>query len=258
MDQQAVSQLGDYTVDRELGAHSYLARDAGGRHVVLKAIGEDCLLRGQLHPMIKDRLARVRELAHVGVANLLSAELLDGGAYLVWEYVEGITLRDYLQEYPQRSGSLRALGRELALHVETLHAMGIVHGSLHERNVIVTPAGNLRLTHVSPLLHQDGQVDLDALGVVLGRMQLGWAMADGGGGRALRDIIARLSRAGERNEAGGARPRSDEERGIRRLAVLGALAVAALGAAMAWGIWRWVRAEAQQESSMASCIQRVA
>ena len=38
----------------------------------------DCLLRGQLHPSIRERLSRVRELAHGGVANLYGVGR-DGG-----------------------------------------------------------------------------------------------------------------------------------------------------------------------------------
>src|SRR5262245_13863704 len=63
----------------------------GGRRVVLKQLEQDCLLRGQLHPSIKERLARVRELAHLSIANLYSVEKENEDAYLVWEFIEGET-----------------------------------------------------------------------------------------------------------------------------------------------------------------------
>src|SRR5438067_5806613 len=54
---------------------TFPATGPSGRAVVLKALDNDCLLKkGTLHPSIRDRLARVRELALTGVANLYGVE----------------------------------------------------------------------------------------------------------------------------------------------------------------------------------------
>ncbi len=68
---------------------TYLAIGAGGRGVVLKKMDDDCLLSGLLHPSIRDRLGRVRELAHAGVANLHGVGREGDRAFLIWEYLEG-------------------------------------------------------------------------------------------------------------------------------------------------------------------------
>src|SRR5258706_9700483 len=87
------SEIGGYRVLRTMVAdQSWLGRATGGRPVVLKTLDEDWLWKGQLHPNIKDRLGRVRELAHSGVANLYGVERDDNLTYLVWEFVEGETL----------------------------------------------------------------------------------------------------------------------------------------------------------------------
>src|SRR5687768_14870679 len=75
--------LADYPALRELTPHTTYPADRAGRRVVLKRLEDDCLLEGELHPLIRDRLSRVRELAHVGVANLLAVELDGDAAYLV-------------------------------------------------------------------------------------------------------------------------------------------------------------------------------
>src|ERR1051325_7232742 len=95
----SVPAIGEYRIERELAAGTFLATECSGRRVVLKMLEADCLLKGQLHPMIYDRLARVRELAHLGVANLHGAERYGEAAFVVWEFVEGITLEEYLREY---------------------------------------------------------------------------------------------------------------------------------------------------------------
>ena len=129
-----------------------------GRKTIVKRLDDDCLLDGQLHPSIRQRLERVRELPLRGVANLLGVERggdSEGAANLVWEYVPGRPLEEVTGDEP----TWRRLCREVILAVEALHAAGIVHGAIHGRNVIVTDAGEVRLTHVSPLLYTDPEQD---------------------------------------------------------------------------------------------------
>jgi serine/threonine protein kinase len=164
------ADIGGYQVLSSLPeAESALALAAGGRRVVLKRLDPDCLLRSganpKLHPTIRDRLLRVRELAHARVANLYGVEHDQGIVYLVWEYVEGQPVEDWAT-CEQRRPSPRELllgARELILTVEALHARGIVHGAIHGRNVIVDAQGKLKLTHVSPLLYSEPRDDIDSI-----------------------------------------------------------------------------------------------
>jgi tRNA A-37 threonylcarbamoyl transferase component Bud32 len=132
----------------------------GGRHVVLKRLDDDCLLDGQLHPSIKLRLERVRELPVRCVANFLGVERdpSTGVAQMVWEFVPGTPLAEV------KSADWLKLCREVVLAVQSLHAAGIVHGAIHGGNVILDDRGEVRLTHVSPLLYSDA--DHDAADVV--------------------------------------------------------------------------------------------
>src|SRR5687768_9643427 len=94
--QDLPQEIGGYMLSRTLTeGQSWLAAAPGGRLVVLKILDEDCLWKNQLHPSIKDRLGRVRELAHTGVTNLYGVERADGLVYAVWEYVPGETLDQF-------------------------------------------------------------------------------------------------------------------------------------------------------------------
>jgi hypothetical protein len=184
------AEICGYPIDSALSdsGSTYLAIGPGGRGVVLKKMDDDCLLRGQLHPSIRERLARVRELAHGGVANLYgvaregvsaqegtaairAAAAQDataaaggtGGAWLIWEYVEGLAFSDFAAAPNRSLRDIAAAGRELALALDLLHMQGIVHGAIGGGNVIVTPAGSVRLTHVSPLLYTDPAPDAEAV-----------------------------------------------------------------------------------------------
>lgn len=138
-----------------------------GRRVVRKRLPDDCLLDGQLHPGVRQRLSRVRELASRSVACLLSVERDDGGVVLLWEWIDGRSFVDVATDRSLPAHALSRLMRELILAVESLHALGIVHGNLHGRNVIVDPRGMIRLTDLSPMLHTDEKRDLDAVAVLL-------------------------------------------------------------------------------------------
>jgi hypothetical protein len=141
---------------------TYLAAGPGGRHVVLKRLESDCLLRRRLHPSVRERLERVRELAHAGVANLHGVGRegeSDANAWLIWEYLPGDSFDAYAADPARSRVEVRGMARELALTVDSLHQQGIVHGALVPGNVRVSPAGDVRITHVSPLLFTDPSVD---------------------------------------------------------------------------------------------------
>ncbi len=140
---------------------TWLAEDAAGHRRILKSLDEECLWRRQLHPMIKDRLGRVRELATVNIATLYGVERAGDSStvWLVWEYLPGMTLDEWAAEGSRSADDVRAILREAALLVAALHGRGIIHGAIHGRNIIVSPAGQVRLTHASPLLYDDEAVD---------------------------------------------------------------------------------------------------
>ena len=140
-----------------------------GRKVVLKPLDDDCLLDDVLHPTIRLRLDRVRELPVPAVANLHGVERSDGRPYLVWDYIEGAPLSDVVERLTDDQRAV--IRREISLAVKALHAAGVVHGAIHERNVIVDPCGLVRLTHVSPLLYDDPQVDRHALDEMFDRLK---------------------------------------------------------------------------------------
>jgi serine/threonine protein kinase len=238
------SEIGGYRVLRTLVPNqSWLAEAQGGRPVALKVLDEDCLWKTQLHPNIKDRLARVRELAHVGVANLYGVERDGSLTYLVWEYVPGQTLDEYAKTVGPRE--LAAVARDLVLGVEMLHARGIVHGSLKPSNVIANADGRAVITHVSPLLYTEPADDVRALVDILRELPLGSPMEESAHQElSLRRLAARLGAIVDARETGtGEQADGLQGLSIRRRAVLGAGATALLGIAMFLGLKQYAGAK---------------
>ena len=241
-------EIGGYNVQQELRHdETFLAMGPGGRKVVLKRLDSDCLLGKGLHPSISERLGRVRELAHVGVANLHAVIRDENGDFLVWEYVEGQTFEQYIRSPNCTAGDLLVLAREIILHVESLHMQGIVHGAISPTNVIIGEGLMVRLTHVSPLLYSEVGADVEAvinllrqgiyhrsqgessLGLLLSR-----AAAEAMTLRSLGSQVAVLLESGRLREVQQRSPRKS----IRRRTILQALLVAAIGLLLGYGVWR--------------------
>jgi hypothetical protein len=254
------SEIGGYAVVHTLvPEQSWLATATGGRKVVLKALDEDCMWKGQLHPSVKDRLGRVRELAHAGVANLYGVERDDGLTYLVWDYVDGRTLAEFAASEKCGPRELMVVARELVLAVEMLHTRGIVHGAVKGANAIVGTDGRVVITHVSPLLYTEPGDDVRAVLTVLGELVesrgetgsplgrlLGQAVEDEGA--TLRRLAARIGALLDvrESEPGVEREDRTEGRRIRRRALAGAAATAALGIAVFVGMRQYAKQQSPQ------------
>jgi len=245
------AEICGYTVESALTAgQSYLAIGPGGRGIVLKRLDPDCLLGGLLHPSIRERLLRVRELAHGGVANLHGVGREGEQAYLIWEYVAGQTFDQYVDADNRTPRDLLVVARELILSVDSLHMQGIVHGAIGGGNVIVARDGSVRLTHISPLLYSDMAVDAEAVIALLEQA----VERRGEQGSPLGQLLAEASREQMELRALGAKvaalldSRDDphephvqaQERNLRRQILFAALILAIMGLALGYAIWRAV------------------
>ncbi len=170
-----MGDVGDeMTVERELTAgQTWLVRDRAGRRFVQKRLPEDCLKAGQLHPSVRLRLTRLRELPLACFVNLIGVQRDERrGIVMVCSYVEGSTF-EALSVIDQVR-----LARALEHAVAGMHLLGMVHGAIHGRNVIVDDAGKLWLIDPSPLLHDDPSVDLRAVERLRGTRNAGGVAAD--------------------------------------------------------------------------------
>ena len=139
---------------------------------------------------------------------------------------------------------------------------GIVHGAIGGGNVIVTPTGSVRLTHVSPLLYADPGPDAEAVVHLLesavasrGESQspLGTLLAQARGEKlGLRPLAARLAALIESREledpAAAAAARDERPRRTARYAVVFVTCFGIVASLAAWSAARTpaLRAKVQQ------------
>jgi len=243
--------IGQYTILRTLTPERSFLAQGVGQPVVIKLLDHDCLVGGRLHPNIRDRLARVRELAHVGVANLHGVESDGERAFAVWEFIQGETLDRHAVRLDSPA-ALARLAREIILAVEAMHALGIVHGKIHARNVIVDHRGLVHLTHVSPLLYDDTKVDARDLSAMLQTIaaQRGWADSPmariSSQSLPLPQLRARLAQSADDVESASP-AESAIEKTPRRLALLAVVLAILAAVALAFGLIRLSHRAAAQK-----------
>jgi hypothetical protein len=193
-----------YPIERELTpGRAWLVTGPRGRPCVAKRLPDGCLHRGKLHPHVRQRLLRLRELPLTCCGDLIGVDRDAGADYLLRTFVPGRTL-DQLAPREREAAVVR-----VGQIVRAVHGFGLVHGAVHERNVVIAGDGTVHLIDPGPLLHDDFDADLRAL-----------------------------------ERLGGLSPAplaTDDARADRRLALAGAAALT-LGASLAaaGGIW-WLR-----------------
>ncbi len=144
-----------YLIERKIGHGGvgivFLARDKRlhDAPVVIKLLAEGLLDRENRAWFEKKFRQEVRALAridHPGVVRALDVgELPDGRAYLVMQYVSGMSLRSVIQsqglhgmEFQRAADLLRQMGQALT----AAHQQGVIHRDLKPENIMLQIAGD--------------------------------------------------------------------------------------------------------------------
>jgi hypothetical protein len=151
-------------------------------------------------------------LVHPHIVSVYDA--VDEGqvAYLIREWVAGVSLRDVLRQAPLDAERATLVTHAIAEAVAALHAAGIVHGNVHPGTILIGDDGRVVLADAHADRPADADTDLRALGAVLyACLTAHWPYAEGGHGNlpeAVRDSNGRL--ASPRQVRGGVPRHLDE------------------------------------------------
>ncbi len=164
---------GRYKLEAKLGSGGmstvYLARDATlDRQVAVKVMHREMSEQPDQLERFRQEARAVAKLSHPNVVAVIDAGEDGGYPYIVFEYVEGETLKQRIA----RVGALDtqealAYAIEIARGLTVAHARNMVHRDVKPQNVLIDAEGRAKLTDfgISRQLEQDG---MTATGRVLG------------------------------------------------------------------------------------------
>ncbi|HQR06250.1 MAG TPA: WD40 repeat domain-containing serine/threonine-protein kinase [Gemmatales bacterium] len=124
------------------------------------------------HAGAEDRLRFLSEaesiakIQHPGIVQLYEFGSHEGHPYFALEYVAGGTLEKKLSGTPLPPREAATLVEKLARAMQAAHDLGIVHRDLKPANVLLTPAGDPKITDFG--LAKSGGSNLTATGAILG------------------------------------------------------------------------------------------
>lgn len=146
-------RVNGYEIDAVLGAGGtsevYHARDPRtGEQVVLKVPHSQLIGDLSAYNRFQREIAIGQRLQHPHIQRLLGTGKLDNGVtpYIVLEYVEGQSLRHYLdQNKPLPIDEAVRIAAQLAGALAHCHGQGVVHRDLKPENVLITPDGQVKV-----------------------------------------------------------------------------------------------------------------
>jgi len=134
-----------YAIEQEIGhggmGRVYRARDTRlGRPVALKMLPAEVTHDAELRRRLATEARAASALSHPGVATVYDFVEHADESFIIFEYVEGATLRERLARHRFSTEEILDIGVQLADALAVAHDRGIVHRDLKPENIMLVPA----------------------------------------------------------------------------------------------------------------------
>ena len=133
---------GRYEIIRPVGyggmAEVFLAHDQLlDRNVAVKMLRDQFLEDRELLEQFRREAKSAARLVHPYIINIYDVVSEGNNQYIVMEYVDGVTLKEYMQEHKLSLNSVLEIGVRLADALQHAHSHNIIHCDIKPQNILI-------------------------------------------------------------------------------------------------------------------------
>src|SRR6059058_1929347 len=155
--------LRNYKILEKLGVGGqgtvYKATDGKlGRTVVVKVLPAELTAREANLKRFEREARLASSLDHPNICTIFDLDEIEGVHFIAMQYVEGKNVRDLVNGRPLDLRSALSIAIQVADALAAAHSRGIIHRDIKAGNVMVTPAGQVKILDfgLAKLLDHEG------------------------------------------------------------------------------------------------------